>query len=172
MFLDPAVKVPRGLVFILYKHHGQCYDERMQNNLTVKVKKLDPEAIMPSYAHSGDAGLDIFSNENVTLVPGQATKVKTGVAFEIPDGFVGLMWDKSGLSMNHSIKSLGGVIDSGYRGEITCGFINLGKENYTIERGNKVNQMLIQKIERVEIVETDELSNTSRGVGGFGSTGK
>lgn len=140
--------------------------------MILKVKKLDPEAILPSYAHPGDAGLDMYSNETVTIQPGKTVKLRSGIAMEIPDGYVGLLWDKSGLSINHKIKSLGGVIDSGYRGESLYGLINLGDEPYTIEKGHKVLQMLIQKVERVEVIETDELSDTSRGTGGFGSTGK
>ncbi len=140
--------------------------------MILKVKKLDPEAVLPSYAHPGDAGLDMYANETVIINPGQSVKIKTGVSMEIPEGYVGLIWDKSGLSTNHRIKSLGGVIDSGYRGESLLGLINLGDTPYTIEKGHKVVQMLIQKIERVEVVESDELTDTSRGVGGFGSTGK
>lgn len=91
---------------------------------------------------------------------------------EIPEGYVGLMWDKSGLSTNHRIKSLGGVIDSSYRGESLLGVINLGDVPYTVEKGHKVVQMLIQKVETAQIEEVDELSHTTRGEGGFGSTGK
>ena len=144
----------------------------MQNNLVVKVKKLDPEAILPSYAHPGDAGLDMYSNEEVTVMPGEIGKIKSGITVEVPDGYVGLFWDKSGLSMNNGIKTLAGVLDSGYRGEVVFGVINLGKEPYTFKKGHKVLQMLIQKVERAEIVELDKLSDTSRGAGGFGSTGK
>ncbi len=144
----------------------------MQNNLIVKVKKLDPEAILPSYAHPGDAGLDVYSNETITIKPGEAVKVKTGISFEIPDGYVGLMWDKSGIAFNHKLKTLSGVIDSGYRGESLVSVINIGTEAYTVEKGHKIVQMLIQKVERVEVVQADELSDTSRGTGGFGSTGK
>lgn len=140
--------------------------------MILKVKKLDPEAILPSYAHPGDAGLDMYSNETVTIEPGKTVKLKSGIAMEIPEGYVGLIWDKSSLSINNKIKSLGGVIDSGYRGESMFGLINLGTESYTIEKGHKVVQMLIQKVERVEVVEAEELSDTSRGTGGFGSTGK
>ncbi len=144
----------------------------MQNNLTVKAKKVNLDSILPSYAHPGDAGMDMYTGESLTLAPGQTGKVKTGVCLEIPDGHVGLIWDKSGLSINHGIKTLGGVIDSGYRGEVMIGVVNLGKESYTFEKGHKVAQMLIQKVERVEVVESVELSDTSRGIDGFGSTGK
>ena len=140
--------------------------------MIIRVKKLSPDAVLPSYAHPGDAGIDMYSNETVTVGPGEAVKIHSGVSLEIPDGYVGLVWDRSGLSTNHSLKVLGGVIDSGYRGEFICGIINLGKQSYTFEKGHKVAQMLIQKVEHVEIIESDSLSETTRGVGGFGSTGK
>ncbi|OHA92361.1 MAG: hypothetical protein A3J09_02745 [Candidatus Zambryskibacteria bacterium RIFCSPLOWO2_02_FULL_51_21] len=91
---------------------------------------------------------------------------------EIPEGYVGLCWDKSGLSMNHGIKVLAGVIDSGFRGELVMAVINLGKEAYTFKKGDKVMQMLMQKVEQVEITEVNELSDSARGEKGFGSTGK
>jgi dUTP pyrophosphatase len=140
--------------------------------MILKIKKLVPDAVLPSYAHPGDAGLDMYANETVIINPGESVKIKTGISIEIPDGYVGLVWDKSGLSTNHKIKTLGGVIDSGYRGESLIGLINLGQEPYTIEKGHKVAQMLIQKIERVDVVEVGELADTTRGAGGFGSTGK
>lgn len=140
--------------------------------MILKVKKLSPEAVLPSYAHPGDAGLDMYSNETVEIPAGEVRKIKSGISLEIPEGYVGLVWDKSGLSMNHAIKSLGGVVDAGYRGEVTFGMINLGKESYTFEKGHKVAQMLIQKVETVEVEEVSELNDTSRGTGGFGSTGK
>lgn len=140
--------------------------------MILKVKKLNSDAILPRFAHPGDAGLDMYVNETVTLEPGQVGRIKSGIAVEIPDGFVGLCWDKSGLSMNHSIKVLGGVIDSGFRGELIFGVINLGKEEYTFKKGDKVLQMLIQKVEKMDIVDSEELSETDRGEKGFGSTGK
>lgn len=138
----------------------------------LKVKKIHPEAILPFYAHLGDAGMDIRTPEEVTVEPGEVAKVKAGIALEIPDGYVALCWDKSSLGMNHQIKTIGGVIDSSYRGEVIVGVINLGKTAYTFKKGEKVTQILIQKVERPEVEEVSELSETSRGEGGFGSTGK
>jgi dUTP pyrophosphatase len=140
--------------------------------MIVKFKKLYPDSKIPTYATKGDAGMDMYAYETVTINPGEVAKVRSGISMEIPEGFVGLIWDKSGLSMNHKIKSLGGVIDSGFRGESLFGVINLGTEPYTIEKGHKVVQMLIQKVEHVEITEAEELSVSERGGGGFGSTGK
>lgn len=140
--------------------------------MILKVKKVSSEAVLPSYAHKWDAGLDLYSNETVTIQPGGIGRIKSGISVEIPDGYVGLCWDKSGLSMNHGIKVLAGVIDSGYRGELVLGVINLGKEPYTFEKGHKVVQMLVQPVEHMEIVESDELTDSDRKEKGFGSTGK
>ncbi|MEK7586662.1 MAG: dUTP diphosphatase [Patescibacteria group bacterium] len=140
--------------------------------MILKIKKLNLEAKVPSYAHPGDAGLDLFALQEVILKPGEFTRIQTGVAIEIPTGNVGLIWDKSGMAANFGLKILGGVVDAGYRGEVQVGMINLSQKSYTIEKHHKVAQMLIQKVESPEIKEVDELSDTARGSGGFGSTGK
>lgn len=116
--------------------------------------------------------MDLFACEETVVHQGDRVLVGTGVAMEIPDGYVGLIWDKSGLSNNHGLKTLGGVIDAGYRGEVKVGLVNLSDKDYTVRAGEKVAQMLIQKVEHVAIEEVPELSDTSRGDGGFGSTGK
>ena len=141
-------------------------------SMELKVKKLHPEAKLPTYAHHGDAGFDLYAIESVIVPVGARVLVSTGISMEIPNGYVGLIWDKGGLAMNHGLKNLGGVIDAGYRGEIKAGVVNLSENDYTITAGHKVAQMLIQKVERAEIKEVAELSDTSRGHGGFGSTGK
>ena len=140
--------------------------------MKLNIKKLHSDAKTPSFAHSHDAGMDIFVFESVTLAAGERKNVPTGLAFEVPDGYVGLIWDKGGVSMKYGIKTLGGVLNSGYRGELFIGVINLSDSAYTFEKGHKIAQMLIQKIERPEIVEITELSETTRGDGKWGSTGK
>ncbi len=140
--------------------------------LIIPVKKLDPEAHLPSYAHPGDAGMDIYALERTVVPAGKSAKIRTGLSFEIPDGYVGLCWDKSGLSINQSLKSLGGVLDAGYRGELMIGIFNLGSEDYVFEKHHKIIQMLIQPIVQGNIVEVTEMSDSSRGTGGLGSTGK
>jgi len=140
--------------------------------MQLKIKKLVEYAIIPKYATKDDAGMDLFAIENIELEPMQRAQIGTGIAMEIPEGHVGLIWDKSGLSHKFGIKTLGGVVDSGYRGEIKIGVINLGKEKYVFEKGHKVAQMIIQKKETPEIIEATELNNSERGEGGFGSTGK
>ena len=137
--------------------------------MILKVKKLHPDAVLPSYTHSFDAGLDFHGVETMTVEPGQIGKIKSGLAVEIQDGYVGLCWDRSGIATKHKIKVVGGVIDSGYRGELVLCVINLGKESFTFEKGDSVFQVLIQKVEHVEVVESETLSDSDRGEKGFGS---
>ncbi len=139
--------------------------------MKILVKKLHLEAKLPSYAHPGDAGMDLFSAEDIAINSGERIVCKTGVAMQIPEGYAGLIWDKSGIAAKNGIKTMGGVIDSGYRGEIGIVMQNLSKDVYNIKKGEKIAQMLIQRVESPEIVEVEELSDTSRGDGGFGSTG-
>jgi dUTP pyrophosphatase len=140
--------------------------------MNIKVKKLHPDAQVPNIAHEGDAGCDLYTVDTIIVEPQQRVQVPVGLAFEIPHGYVGLIWDKSGVSHKGGIKTLGGVLDSGYRGELKVGLINLSSEAYVFEKGHKVAQMLIQKVESPIFEEVVELSDTSRGEGGFGSTGK
>lgn len=139
--------------------------------MNINVKKIDPEAKIPTYGREGDAGMDLYALHEQTAQPGETVHIRTGLALEIPEGYVGLCWDKSGLSFKRGIKVLGGVIDSNFRGELVLGVINLSNVAYTFEQGHKVMQLLIQKVERVTCVEVDMLSDTERGERGFGSSG-
>ena len=140
--------------------------------MILKIKKLHKDAKMPSYAHHDDAGFDLYAVENTTVKVGKRVAVPTGIAMEIPEGFVGLVWDKSGLAVKHGINTIAGVVDSSYRGEVVVALVNNGETDYTFEKGHKVAQMIIQRKETMEFVEVEELSGTLRGAGGFGSTGK
>lgn len=139
--------------------------------LEIKVKKINADAVLPRYAHPGDAGMDLFSCENYALKPGERKLFGTGLKIEIPAGYVSLIWDKSGIA-NKGIKTMGGVIEHTYRGEYKVILLNTSDKNYEIKMGDKIAQLLIQPVETVEILEFDELSETSRGEGGFGSTGR
>jgi dUTP pyrophosphatase len=139
--------------------------------MKLPLKKVDPRATLPSYAHTGDAGMDIYALRSVFIQPGERIDVQTGISIEIPEEYVGLIWDKSGISLKRGIKVLGGVIDAGYRGEIRIGLINLGSEPVSFGAGQKVAQMLIQRVASPEIIEVTKLSDSERGEGGFGSTG-
>jgi len=142
----------------------------MSNKIPIKIKKLNLEAIIPSYAHEGDAGMDIFSCEDVIIKPNERHLVSTGISIELPEGYVALVWDKSGVA-NKGIKSMGGVIEYTYRGEYKIILYNTSKEPYEIKKAQKIAQLLIQPIITAEIQEVLELSETKRGDGGFGSTG-
>lgn len=139
--------------------------------MKIKLKKIDSEAKLPQAALEGDAGLDIFSNEDLVLQPGERKSVKTGLAVKIPLGYVGLIWDKGGISHKNGIKTLGGVMDSNYIGEWQIGLVNLSQEEYLIRKGDKIAQALFQKVEIPEMELVETLEETSRGERGFGSTG-
>ena len=138
----------------------------------VQVKKLHPDAKVPSYAYEGDAGMDIFTVEDYTLQPGERHMFKTGIAMKIPDGYVGLGWDKSGLSQKFGIKGMGGVFDSGYTGEWIWGLVNLSDEPHEFKVGDKIGQALIQEVAHATIEEVDTLPETERGEKKHGSSGK
>ncbi|MBS3132329.1 dUTP diphosphatase [Candidatus Woesearchaeota archaeon] len=140
--------------------------------MAVKIKiKKEADLPTPKYAHKGDAGFDLYAAEAHTLAPMEKKVVKTGIKMEIPEGYVGLVWDRSGLAAKNSIHNLAGVIDSHYRGEVGIVMMNLGKEKFEVTKGMRIAQMLIQPVASAELVEVDELSETQRGDGGFGSTG-
>jgi len=137
----------------------------------IKVKKLNDNAIVPTYAHEGDAGLDLYSVEEMTIFPGNRKIISTGISMELPTGYVALFWDKSGLAAKKGMTVLGGVIDSHYRGEYKAILYNSSKEPFEVRKGDKVCQVLIQPIVNATVEEVTELSETKRGEGRFGSTG-
>ncbi len=139
--------------------------------MTLKIKKLHPEAILPKYLRSGDAAMDMYASEHKIIPPNQRELISTGIAMAIPEGYAGLIWDRSGMAANHGIKSMGGVIDSNYRGEIKVILHNLTNRPFSVEKGMRIAQMLIQKVEQKEILEVEELDDSIRGEKGFGSTG-
>jgi len=142
--------------------------------IKLKIQKLDKTLKMPEYAHIGDAGLDLYSAVDCILRPYERRKVPTGIKIAIPEGYAGFVQPKSGLAIKNglSLVNTPGLIDSGYRGEVSAILINLDPEkDFIIKRGDKICQLVIQKVENVEIEFTDKLNDTSRGEGGFGSTG-
>lgn len=138
---------------------------------TIPFKKLDARATLPTRAHEDDAGLDIYLLESVTLEPGAGSALKTGVAMAIEVGFVGLIADRSSLGKK-GLKTFGGVIDSGYRGEIQVLVRNLSQEVMELKAGDRIAQMLILPIATPRVESVDELDSTRRGSGGFGSSGR
>ena len=142
--------------------------------VNIKIEKIFPDAILPSYAHPGDVGMDLFSYETYILKPGERRLFKTRLKVEIPEGYEMQIRPKSGLALNHGVTVLNtpGTIDAGYRGEVGVILINHGKEVYSIKKGDKIAQAVISSIERAVLEEVEKLEESSRGEGGFGSTGK
>jgi len=140
--------------------------------MKVKIKLLRPQAKVPTYSRSGDAGLDLYSCEDYELQPGERYAFKLGFAIELPAGIVALAWDRGGMATNHGIHSLAGVIDSNYRGEYNLILFNTSQEPYSIKKGDKIAQLIIQKFEKVKFVKTDQLSDTDRGDKGWFSSGR
>lgn len=146
----------------------------MSDRIKLPIKRLDPSVELPSYAYYGDAGLDLRSNEDVTLEPFERRLVATGLAIAIPDGYAGFVQPRSGLALREglSMANTPGLIDAHYRGELKVCAINLDPHNpIHIERGERIAQLVIQKVPVVELEEVDELDETDRGCGGFGSSG-
>ena len=137
--------------------------------MKIKAKKLHPDAIIPSHLLHGDAGLDLHSVEDAVLNPNERRAIGTGLAFELPEGYVALIWDKSGLALKKGIKSMGGVIEHTYRGEYRIILLNTSDQPFEIKKGDKIAQMLVQPIMSVEVEEANDLSDTVRGTHGFGS---
>lgn len=139
--------------------------------MEIKVKKLVEGAHAPSYAHPGDVGMDVRSLETVTIEPGEHHIFNLGFALEFPTGYAAIMKDKSSLS-KAGLHVMGGVFDAGYRGEYNVHLVNLSHAPYTVEAGNKVAQIILYVVEIASITESDNLSDSARGEGRYGSTGK
>ena len=143
-------------------------------DLAVPVVRLDPDLPLPSYAHPGDAGADLCTTVDLVLAPGERALVPTGVALAIPEGYVGLVHPRSGLAARHglSIVNTPGTVDAGYRGEVKVLLVNLDpREPVELRRGDRVAQLVLQRVERAGFVEVDALPDSARGAGGYGSTG-
>lgn len=141
--------------------------------MDIRIKKLHPEAVLPTYAHGPeeDAGLDLRAVEPVVLEPGVSLAVPTGLAIELPPGFEAQVRPRSGLALKHSLTVNFGTIDPGYRGEIRVVMFNLGRGPYTIEKGDRIAQLIIARYEAIRWQE-GELGESARGAGGFGSSGR
>ena len=141
--------------------------------MKLRVRRLSPDAIVPTYAHPNDAGLDLHACKDVTLDPGVTCLVSTGVAIELPEATEAQVRPRSGLALKHSVTVLNtpGTIDEGYRGEIGVVLINHGTVTFQVTRGMRIAQLVVQKRWTVEVVEVDGLTDTTRGTDGFGSTG-
>ena len=145
------------------------------SDVTVQITRLDSTLPLPRYAKEGDAGADLTSAIDFTLAPGQRRLVPTGIAIALPQGFVALVHPRSGLAIKSGVALVNapGTIDAGYRGEISCILINLDpKEKVSFKKGDRIAQLVIQRVERAEFIEVSELPSSERGSDGFGSTGR
>jgi dUTP pyrophosphatase len=145
------------------------------SSVQVLIARLDPDLPLPRYAKGGDAGADIVSRIDITLAPGERALVPTGIAIALPDGYVALVHPRSGLAIKHGVTMVNapGTVDAGYRGELQIILINHDKtESVSFKRGDRIAQLVIQKVERAEFVEVQDLPGSGRGTGGFGSTGR
>jgi dUTP pyrophosphatase len=148
---------------------------RVSAAIRVAVKRLDAELPLPRYARPGDAGLDLYAARTVTLAPGERALVPTGLSVAIPEGFAGFVLPRSGLALGHGVGIVNapGLIDAGYRGELQVLAINHDAHApVTLARGERIAQLVVQRVERADVVEVDELPPSDRGAGGFGSTGR
>lgn len=144
------------------------------NEIELRITRLDPQVELPSYAYEGDAGLDLRANEDVTLQPFERRLISTGLAIAIPEGYAGFVQPRSGLALKQglSMANTPGLIDSHYRGELKVVAINLDAHNAIhVERGERIAQLVIQQVPVVHLMEVEELDETDRGAGGFGSSG-
>ena len=141
--------------------------------MKVKFQRINQSAELPTYAHPGDAGMDIRSIEELTIAPGARALVHTGLVMMLPPGYEAQVRPRSGLALKNGVTVLNtpGTIDEGYRGEVGVILANFGSEPFKVEKGAKIAQMVIAPCTRAEIVETDEVDDTVRGTGGFGSSG-
>lgn len=141
---------------------------------TLPIKKLDNEATLPTRAHDDDAGLDLYANDELMLEPMERRLVATGVAVAIPYGHVGFVLPRSGMASKRGVTVINtpGCVDSGYRGELKVALVNLSDETQVIEKGERIAQLVVMPIDLPKLVEVEELDDTERGSGGFGSTGR
>jgi dUTP pyrophosphatase len=142
--------------------------------MELRIKRLKPAAVLPSYAHAGDAGLDLHSAEDAVIAPGEWRSVPTGIAIELPAGTEGQVRPRSGLARSHGVTVLNapGTIDEGYRGEVAVLLVNHGSSPFHVTIGARIAQLVVQQRLTVTVIETADLSETARGSGGFGSTGR
>lgn len=144
------------------------------DRISLPIKRLDPDVELPSYAYAGDAGLDLRANEDVVLKPFERRLVSTGLAIAIPEGYAGFVQPRSGLALRKglSMANTPGLVDAHYRGELKVCAVNLDAENpIEIKKGERIAQLVIQKVPVVDLLEVNELDETDRGAGGFGSSG-
>ena len=139
----------------------------------IPIRRLDSKLPVPAHAHRGDGGVDLYARDAARLGPGERAVVATGIAVAIPDGYAGFVTPRSGLAARHGISVVNGpgLVDAGYRGEIKVVLVNLSTEAFDVERGDRIAQLVVVPVAVQDFIEVEELPDSSRGAGGFGSTG-
>lgn len=144
------------------------------SGVDVLLTRLDPELPVPAYSHPGDAGVDLYAAEELVVAPGERVLVPTGIAIALPDGYAAFVHPRSGLAIKHGLTVVNapGTVDAGYRGEIRVGLVNVDREKtVSIRRGDRIAQLVVQRVESARFHVVDTLPGSARGSGGFGSTG-
>ena len=171
--VDSIERPPQYPVYVTDDYNSTSFPEKVvvSNEPVLKSKKLHKDAILPTRAHKTDAGYDLYALENTTVCQNTHQLVKTGISLEIPEGYAGLIWPRSGLSYKYGLDVFAGVIDSGYRGDVGVILYNSHSSVYNVEAGDRIAQILFQKVENFQLIEVNSLDDAHRGDGGFGSTG-
>lgn len=141
--------------------------------MVVRFKRIDRDAVLPAYAHPGDAGMDLCSVEELVLPPGKRSLIRTGLVMELPDGYEAQVRPRSGLALKHGVTVLNspGTIDVGYRGEVGVILVNHGDSAFSIRKGDRIAQLVVAPVAAAEVAEVASVAASERGAGGFGSTG-
>ena len=162
-----SVKIPsRAFMKDLENEFNNHHDRN-----DIKVKRLNEDSIIPTKANHSDAGWDLYSIDNLLIEPNSRALVKTGISFAIPDGHVGLIWPRSGMAVKYGIDVYAGVIDAGYRGEVSVCLFNSSDKDFYIQQGDRIAQILFQTVSQNKLIEVSDLSHSDRGQEGFGSSG-
>jgi dUTP pyrophosphatase len=146
----------------------------MTDSVPVLVHRLDRDLPLPTFAHPGDAGADLYARTDLVLAPGERALVPTGIAIALPNGYAGFVHPRSGLAARHGVTIVNapGTVDAGYRGEILVNLVNLDPtEPFSVRRGDRIAQLVVQEVARVDLVEVADLPGSQRGEGGHGHTG-
>ena len=167
---SPKGRYISALIGVYKDFLDKILKEGFTRTVNVKIEKLNEDAIIPTYAHFGDAGADLYANIDTEVLPNETKIILTGIKMEIPDGYEVQIRPRSGMSVKTNTKVVFGTVDSGYRGEIGIMLTNYGEENYLVKKGDKIAQMVITPTYHANFLTVDSVNETERGEGGFGST--
>ena len=156
----------------MLEDNKRAWMQKATNPRSIRVKVIDDGATIPTQANPLDAGWDLYASEDSSIKPGHRELIRTGIEMEIPEGFVGLIWPRSGLAVKSGVDVFAGVVDAGYRGEVGVCLFNSSDSELKIKQGDRIAQILFQEVPKFILQKSETLQSTSRGDGGFGSSGK